>query len=408
MVYQVGSRNWYNAKLWNTGRVPFGPEAQIEIGKLLALYLKTLYFPPCKCLVVDCDNTLWGGILGEEGLGGIDLGEDYPGNVYKDFQRKLLALKNKGTLLAVASKNNEADVLEVFDCHSDSILKPGDFATMQINWSDKATSLTLIAEELNIGIDSLVFFDDSPVERDWVRTKLPEVTVIEVPKSPLGYVSALTESGAFSQLSISDEDRVRPKMYQEQINRIKSQTQSVSIEAFLAGLEMTATIGTVDQATIPRVVQLLSKTNQFNLTTRRHTETELQTMIDSGAIALWMRVADRFGDNGLVAVAIALSTNPDSWQIDTFLMSCRIMGRGVETAMLSVLARKIKDHGGQRILGQYIPTSKNDMVSDFYSSHCFKPHEENGGIWKWDFYRGEIPWPETIRLVDGDETRSER
>jgi len=403
MVSEFGSKNWFSPKLWYTGRVPFGADAQIETGKRLARYIKSLSLPACKCLVVDCDNTIWGGILGEEGLGGIELSEDYPGNVYKGFQRELLNLKDRGILLAMASKNNEEDVLEVFEQHADSLLKVGDFAATQIHWNDKATSLALIAEELNIGIDSLAFFDDNPVEREWVRTALPEVTVIDVPESPLEYIQTLNESSAFDQLLISDDDRARPKMYQEQTSRNKSQTQSVSIEEFLENLDMTATIGTVDADTLPRVAQLLTKTNQFNLTTRRHSESELQTMIDSGAVALWMRVSDRFGDNGLVAVAIAVADESDSWLIDTFLMSCRVIGRGVETAMLSFLSQSIQERGGRLILGQYVPTPQNGMVSEFYNSHAFESADEERGLWQWDLSQGQIPWPEVIRLKIANE-----
>ena len=404
IVYENGLRNWYSPKLWHMGRIPFGGPAQLETGRHLARYLGALCFPACKCLVLDCDNTLWGGILGEEGLGGIDLGDEYPGNVYKDFQRKLLSVKDCGVLLAVASKNNEEDVLEVFEKHPDSLLKPDDFAAMQIHWNDKATSLANIASALEIGTDSLAFFDDSPVERDWVRTRMPEVTVIEVPETPLGYIHALDESAALDHLAISGEDRARPRMYQEQIQRKRFQGQSVSTEEFLVRLEMTATIGSVDKVTLPRVTQLLAKTNQFNLTTRRHTEAELQAMIDAGAIAVWLRLSDRFGDNGLVGAAIATPGQAEIWTIDTFLMSCRVMGRHVETALLSVLSHRISELGGRAILGEYIPTPKNNMVSEFYPSHCFQAEDCGAELWRWDLSKGEISWPESIQLKVGDGT----
>ena len=405
-VCEFGIKNWSDTKLWYLARIPFGAKAQIEISKRLARYFRAICYPPCKCLVVDCDDTLWGGILGEEGLGGIHLSEDYPGNVYKDFQRKVLSLKNRGVLLAVASKNNEEDVIEVFEKHTDSVLKPNDFAAIQINWNDKASSLVQIAKDLDIGVDALAFFDDNPVEREWVRSQLPEVTVIDVPESPLEYVRALDESAAFDQLFISEEDRVRPKMYQEQTSRKKLQGRSVSIEAFLKGLEMTATIGKVDANTLPRVEQLLAKTNQFNLTTRRHTSSELQTMIDWGCIALWLRVSDRYGDNGLVGVAIAAPQDADMWMIDSFLMSCRVMGRKVETALLSIMSRFVHEQGGKTLMGEYIPTAKNNMVSEFYSSHSFQPSDGHSGLWKWDLSLNEIPWPEVIQLKVDDETSS--
>lgn len=403
-VSEFGITNWYSPKLWHLGRIPFGGPAQVEIAKHLARYLKALCYPPCKCLVLDCDDTLWGGILGEEGLGGIALSEEYPGNVYKDFQRKLLSLKHRGVLLAIASKNNEEDVLEVFEKHTDSVLKLDDFAAIQIHWNDKATSLSNIAKELEIGTDALAFFDDNPVERDWVRTQIPEVTVIEVPESPLEYVRALDESAAFDQLFISEEDRIRPRMYQEQISRKQFQGQSVSVDEFLEQLDMTATIGSLDANTMPRVAQLLAKTNQFNLTTRRHTASELQVMIDAGAVALWLRVSDRFGDNGLVGVAIAAPRESESWIIDTFLMSCRVMGRKVETALLSILSRFVQERGGRTLLGEYIPTTKNNMVSELYPSHNFQAEDGHPGLWTWDLSTGEIPWPKVIQLKVDDAT----
>ena len=405
-LYEFGIKNWSDTKLWYLGRIPFGAKAQIEISKRLARYFRAICYPACKCLVVDCDDTLWGGILGEEGLGGIHLSEEYPGNVFKDFQRKVLSLKNRGVLLAVASKNNEEDVMEVFEKHTDSVLKPNDFAAIQINWNDKASSLVQIAKDLDIGVDALAFFDDNPVERDWVRIQLPEVTVIDVPDSPLEYVQALDESSAFDQLYISEEDRVRPKMYREQNDRKYLQGQSISVDAFLEQLEMTATIGRVDSNTLPRVEQLLAKTNQFNLTTRRHTGSELQTMIDEGCVALWLRVSDRYGDNGLVGVAIAAPQDADTWIIDSFLMSCRVMGRKVETALLSNLSRYVRERGGRTLLGEYIPTAKNNMVYKFYSSHSFRSLDGRAGLWEWDLSLGEIPWPDVIHLEVGDEITS--
>ena len=254
IVYEFGLQGWYDPRLWYLGRIPFGAAAQLETARRLARYLRAICFPPCKCLVVDLDNTLWGGVLGETGLGGIALGEDYPGNVYKYFQRRLLSLQDRGVLLAAASKNNEADVLEVFQSHPDCILRKENFATTQIHWQDKAASLAAIAEELNIGTDSLAFFDDSPVERDWIRSQMPEVTVIEVPESPLGFADALEGSGAFDHLMISAEDRRRLELYQKGHESKRLQAESISLEEFLRQLDMTATVGDVSTETLPRVV----------------------------------------------------------------------------------------------------------------------------------------------------------
>ncbi|MFC1874296.1 HAD-IIIC family phosphatase [Chloroflexota bacterium] len=406
LTQEIGLQRLHDPKLWYLGRIPFGVETQLKAGRWLARYLRAICLPPCKCLAVDLDNTLWGGVLGEEGLGGIALGEDYPGNVYKEFQRRLLSLRDRGILLALNSKNNEADAIEVFQRHPDCVLKMDDFASVQINWQDKATNMAAIAEELNIGTDAIAFFDDNPVEREWVRTQMPEVTVIEVPESPLDFWRALEWSGAFDHLVIAAEDRQRAGMYQKEHERKQLQAQSVSLDEFLQQLNMVATIGSVNSETsetLPRVAQLVTKTNQFNLTTRRHTSSELETMIESGAAALWLRVTDRFGDNGLVGVAIVLPGESGQWLIDTFLLSCRVIGRQVETALLGTISRIIRQRGGKALLGEYIPTPRNTIAAEFYPAHRFEPLDSDRRLWKWDLSRGEIALPEFIEVrFEGD------
>jgi len=400
LTLESGLNNWADPKLWYSGRIPFGVDAQAKTGKRLASCLRAACFPPSKCLVVDLDNTLWGGVVGEEGIGGIALSEDYPGNVYKEFQRLLVSLRDRGVLLAIASKNNEADALEVFHGHSDCVLKIEDFAARQIHWNDKVTSLLAIAEELNIGVDSLAFFDDNPVERAWVRSQLPEVTVIEVPENPMGFADALEASGAFDTLDISAEDRTRGDMYRTENERHQLKGSSVSPEDFLRQLEMEAQIGYVGPETLPRVAQLLAKTNQFNLTTQRHTASDLQTMIESGAVALWLRLIDRFGDNGLVAVAVAVPgiENLGEWSIDTFLMSCRVTGMEVEAALLGVLTNIVRERQGESITGKYIPTAKNSMASEFYPAHSFESVSGNPNLWEWSFANGAVPVPEFVSV----------
>lgn len=402
LVQGLGQTNWYDPKLWYLGRIPFGTEAQVTTAQHLARYIRAASFPSSKCLVVDLDNTLWGGVLGEEGIGGIELGEDYPGRVYKDFQHQLLALRDRGILLAIASKNNETDVEEAFSKHPDLVVKLEDFATRQIHWGDKASSLEAIAAKLNIGIDSLVFFDDSPVERAWVRSQLPEVTVIDVPESPLGYADALEYSEAFDFLTVSAEDRIRASMYQSQQARQKLQNASLSLEQFLSQLEIKVTIGHLNQETLPRVAQLISKTNQFNLTTRRHTAPELQELVNSGAVALWLRAADKYGDNGLVAAAIAVPEGTNRWNIDSLVMSCRVFGLSVEIALLSRLTSEVIKRGGNIITGEYIPTAKNGMVSKLYPDYGFKTVEGDGERWEWDLSFGEVPPPDFVTIQSGD------
>ena len=399
LVTQSGQRNWQDPKIWYLGRIPMSSHAQLETGKSLSRYMRAAKFPACKCLVIDLDNTLWGGVIGEEGVGGIALGEEFPGSVYKSFQRRLLSLRDQGTLLAIASKNNEADALEVFEKHSDCVLSLDDFAARRINWNDKAASLISIAEELNIGTDALAFFDDSPVEREWVRSQMPEVTVIDVPNDPMGYADALEKSGAFDNLSISREDRQRPEMYQQEGQRKQLRQANVSPEEFFKQLEMTATIGFLDSDTLPRIAQLLAKTNQFNLTNRRHTAPILEEMTESGALGLWMRLEDRFGDNGLIAAAIAVPQTANNWNIDTFLMSCRVAGRRVESVFLGVLCSMLQKKGSESVTGEYLSTHKNGMVAGFYKSHGFQGIGDEGQYWKWSFSDGNLPVPQFISVV---------
>jgi len=399
LVGEYGLRRWSDPKLWYLARIPFGAEAQRDVGRALARHLRATCFPPCKCLVLDVDHTLWGGVLAEDGLQGIALGEDYPGNVFKEFQRRVLSLRDRGILLAIASKNNEAEVLEALQHHRDSLLKPEHFAAMQIHWQDKAVSLRAIASALNISTDALAFFDDSPVERAWVRSQMPEVTVIDVPESPLGFVQALEGSGAFDQLFLSPEDRQRAQWYHGDQARKRLQTAHPSLETFLEELEMTVTIGEVSGDTLPRVAQLVAKTNQFNLTTRRHTAAHLESMLDAGAVGLWIRVRDRFGDHGLVGVTMAVSQGTDQWTIDTFLLSCRVIGRRIETALLSALANAVRIRGGKTLVGEYLPTPKNAPAEAFYPIHGFEPLETSGRRWVWDFAaKGTIPMPSLVQV----------
>jgi len=394
---EIGLRQMFDARLDAVSRMPFGVAAQIALAGRLARSIRALRVPPLKCLVLDLDDTLWGGILGEVGPGGIALGNDYPGRAFADFQRAVRDLRHRGILLAIASKNNPPDVCEVFERHPDMVLRWHDFAAAQIHWEDKAASLAAIAAELRIGIDSLAFYDDSPVEREWIRSRLPEVAVIEVPEDPLQRIAALDEFEGFDQVFVSEEDRRRGTLYQHDRERERVRAQSASLDEFLAQLQIRATVGLVNAETLPRVAQLIHKTNQFNLTGRRHSEGELRRQLDEGAIACWLRASDRFGDYGVVGAAVAVPERPHAWRIDNFLLSCRILGRQVETALLAALARRVAESGGDELIGEYLPTPKNAPACDFYPRHGFAPE---GGRWVWRFSRGCILAPDHIALEE--------
>jgi FkbH-like protein len=399
LAAEVGLAAWYDPKLQHLGRIPVSAKAQSAIGERLARYLLALRRPPRKCLVLDLDATLWGGVLGEDGPGGIRLGEDYPGNAFKTFQRQLRSYRDRGVLLAIASKNNMADVREVFENHDEMVLRLEDFAAYQIHWNDKAQSLAAIARELNIGTEALVFFDDSPVERAWITSRMPEVLVVDVPKDPLGYGAALDASGAFDHLVVTVEDRHRAEVYQQQARRRDLEGPAGSVDDFLRALEMRVVLGAIDTATLPRVRQLLGKTNQFNVTTRRHTEADLQRMLATGAIGLWMRVLDRFGDQGLVGVALAVEEAPGDWLLDSFLMSCRVLGRKAEYALLSEVTAQAVARGARQLLGEFIPSPKNAPAADFFPSAGFVAEPQRGGFWRLDLAAGPLPPPNLLTLV---------
>ena len=419
LATEVGVARWYDAKLSVLARSPLGGEAQLAVGRRLARQIRALLRPPCKCLVLDLDNTLWGGVLGEDGIGGIALGEDYPGNVYKAFQRAIAGYRDRGVLLAIASKNNEADVVELFGSHKDLVLGLDDFAARQIHWNDKATSMRAIAAALDIGVDALALFDDSPVERAWVREQLPEATVIDVPKDPLQYIAALDDSGAFDHLVITHEDRQRARQYQDEVQRKDLELRAASPEDFLRALAMRVTIGPIDRATMARVVQLLGKTNQFNVTTRRYSEAELaQRLARDGAIGLWMRVSDRYGDSGLVGVALAEPVDePGSagrgsaaegqrgvvdgaaYRLDSFLMSCRVLGRQAERALLHAVAARARRAGAEQLLGEFIPTKKNAVAAGFFADAGFAPVADRANWWRLELTADLAP-PNLFEIIE--------
>ncbi len=401
VITETGLRS-FDSKLWYIARIPFGMGTQIELAKKLARTFKALKRPACKCLVLDLDNTLWGGILGEDGAEGIKIGEDYPGRVFKDFQRAILALRDRGILLALASKNNEDEVLDVFKRNKELILKLEDFSARQIHWEEKSKSLKLIAQELNIGTDALAFFDDQPLEREWIRSQMPEVTVIEVPSNSMEYAKTLDECGAFDQLFISEEDRKRASSYQIDRHRKQLEKQSESVEDFLKQLQAVIHVESVTKETLPRIAQLMGKTNQFNLTTRRYTGADLEQMMEEGALALSVRAEDRFGDYGLAGAAVAIpldkSGQPGSWKIDVFLISCRVLGRQVEAAFLSALSTRVKAKGAQTLIGEFIPTAKNAPAADFYKKNGFDSKDSEARIWTRDISKKEISVPPFITV----------
>ena len=350
-------------------------------------------------MAVDLDNTLWGGVIGEDGMNGIRLGAEYPGAAFQELQRALLDLSRRGILLAVCSKNNPADAMEALSGHPGMVLQPRDFAAMRINWNDKAQNLREIAAELNIGLDTIAFLDDNPVERQQVREQAPEAIVIHLPEDPMGYAQAVRDCPWFERLTLSEEDLRRGELLRGAARARRNWKRSVtSKEDFYRSLEQVAEIAPVNPQTLARVSQLTQKTNQFNLTTRRYTEQQIAEMAASPAWRVWtLRVKDRYADNGLVGVAIA-ELDGEVCEIDSFLMSCRVIGRTVETAFLAHLAADARQQGATVLQGWFLPTKKNAPAREFYRDHGFEAAErtEEGVLWRLDLHEKEIRTPEWI------------
>jgi len=384
-----GKSNVRDERMWYMASIPYDPSFMAVLSRE---YLRTIVAVrglTKKCIVLDLDNTLWGGVVGEDGYNGIKLGGTAaPGNAFADFQKALDTLRQRGILLALCSKNNAADVWPVIDNHPGMVLKREHFAAVRINWQDKATNIVEIARELNIGLDSLVFLDDNPAERGLVRQQVPQVTTVEMPKDPAYYTRTLLSLDLFETVALTEEDLRRGALYQEQQARKQfeeSTAEAGDLKAYLRGLQIQIKIDTANSFTIPRIAQLINKTNQFNVTTRRYTEAQVRSMAED--IDNWgvysINVSDRFGDSGLTGVAL-VEKSRDSWKIDSFLMSCRVLGRGIEDALLHKIITDAKAHGAQELIGEFIPTEKNAPSADFFVNQGFTFIEEanTAMIWK--------------------------
>jgi FkbH-like protein len=396
---EVGYRRCRDPRSWHIGRIAISPAHMPHLAADYASLLQAELSRPKKCLAVDLDNTLWGGVLGEDGAAALQIGQVFPGNAYRAFQQALLDLRRRGVILAAVSKNDHDEAMAVLRDHPDMLLRPRDFSASRINWQDKPQNIREIAAELNIGLDSIVFFDDNPAERALMREALPEVTTLEAPADPAGYTRCLLDSRCFDQLSYSEEDWHRGDMYRAQAEREQFRTSSGTLLDFYAGLEMHAAIEPVNDWTMDRVHALLHKTNQFNVTTRRHSQGALQAMrTDPNFTVLTVKLTDRFGDNGVIGAAI-LEVQDDRAVIDSLLLSCRVIGRTVETAVLSRLCETARECGCRTMQGGFIPTKKNRPAADLFERHGFRraaADEDGSQIWLLDLEEQRVEWPSYI------------
>ena len=366
-----GYDNIFDPKIWYLSRNPFSKSAYMKMAKELKSYIMSILGKVKKCIVLDLDNTLWGGIAGEDGLEGIQLGYDYPGNCYLQFQKELLKLNKRGIVLAINSKNNENDALNIIENHPYMVLKKENFATMQINWTDKATNLHKIINTLNIGADSVIFIDDNPVECELVKENFPQCCVIKIPDKPFLIPEIINKLPDIETIKLTNEDKNKSQMYQAQSQRKNLEVSAVSLEDFLYKLEMKVQIEPMSNFSLPRIAQLTQKTNQFNTTLKRYTDKDiLDISQDCQNFIFSVACTDKFGDNGIIGVII-LKTQNKTCFIDTFLLSCRVIGRTIEESMIAFIVKLAQKKCMENIIGKITRHSRNKMVHDIYSKFNF-------------------------------------
>ena len=387
-----GLDKWHDRDFYNLYKFALAYDAIPYLAYNLGQLIKASVGKTKKCLVLDLDNTLWGGVIGDDGVNGIQLGhETAVGESFVEFQRYVAKLKERGIILAVCSKN-DLEIAKTGFTHPDSVLKVDDFAAFVTNWEPKHLNLLKVAKEINIGLDSLVFIDDNPVERQIIKEQLPEVIVPDVVAGePSSYIEALEQGRYFEQLSISDDDLKRNKTYLENKKRNDLEREFTSYDDFLRSLDMEAEIKSFIPMYLDRITQLTNKTNQFNLTTKRYTRGEIEAVADNNKeyITLYGRLKDKFGDNGLVSVIVG-KKEKDILHINLWLMSCRVLKRDFEFAMFNELVKLAKEQGIKEIRGYYYRTPKNNMVADLYEKLGFKVIDDNGEKWKFEINKADI------------------
>jgi len=394
---QVGNAVWQDELQWFNFQQHPSTEALGALADVMAAHLRAILGLTRKVLVTDLDNTLWKGVIGEDGLSGIKIGPGSPhGEAHARLQQYLLELKQRGILLAVASKNNYEDACLPFQKHENMLLRLGDFVAFEANWDDKASSIREISRKLALGTDSFVFLDDSPNEREWVRSQIPDIAIVELGSSVFHYVKDLDRGQYFFALSLSSEDSARTVGYQTESARKDLMASAQSLDEFLARLQLRAKSVPIDSGNLARVTQLINKTNQFNLTTRRYTEGQIEELVQ--APQCWcsaFHLADKMGDYGLIGVILCRVCGPSQWEIDTWLMSCRVLGRQMEKFMFDRLMEASQSRGIGELIGVYRPTPKNGLVSDHYTKLGFQRVSETPELVR---YRLAVP-QNTVRTA---------
>lgn len=402
-----GKTGWFDDRFWYHSKHAFSVNATGQVGHSGARLIAAIKGRAKKCVVVDLDNTLWGGVIGDDGSQSIKIGAGtVEGEAFAEFQSYLLALKERGVILAVCSKNDHDIARTAFTESPGMVLQYEDFAMFVANWSNKADNIKSIAESLEIGLDSMVFVDDNPVERDLVRTMLPMVAVPELTADPSQYLRILDRECYADQVAFTDEDSRRTDSYRANMSRKESRIQFTNLDEFLKHLEMTAAVGEFDDSNLPRIAQLINKSNQFHLTTTRYSEAQVRAMIaDDSKTCRYFRLTDRHGDNGLISVLILDDQNDEELVIDTWVMSCRVLARGMEEFICNELVSLTKAKNRSRLIGRYLPTEKNGLVADLYERLGFEKlaDEEGQTTWQLTVTESTQPAQSFIRRVDADD-----
>jgi FkbH-like protein len=395
-----GKERWADARYWYHSKHAFALDAYGQLAFHSARLLSALKGRARKCLVLDLDNTLWGGVIGDDGLAGIRLGNGADGEAFVDFQRWLRAMKDRGVILAVCSKNERDAAMEPFRSHPDCVLKLEDIAVFVANWTNKADNVREIADTLNIGLDSLVFVDDNAVERDFVRTQLPEVAVPDLPEDPAGYIEAIERNHYFETTSLSAEDRARAQLYRENAKRAELRDSAADITQYLRSLDMVCESGHADAFHLPRMAQLINKSNQFHLTGSRYSEAELKRLARlADHNVRYFKLRDRIGDNGLISV-IVLSVRGPELHVDTWVMSCRVLGRTVEEFIRNNIVDAARHANCRAVVGRYRASAKNKLVAGLYQRLGFEKIADGEGETTWRLVIGAAT-PDLVSQISG-------
>lgn len=392
----VGLADWHDPGQWNLAKLPFAQSMVPLYADYVCRIPAAMRGKTRRCLILDLDNTLWGGVIGDDGLDGIALGQgSAQGEAFSAIQHTALSLRERGIVLAVSSKNEESNARLPFQKHPDMVLKEEHIAVFQANWSAKASNIKAISEALDLGLESMVFLDDNPAERAQVRRELPEVAIPELPDDPALYPRTLMAAGYFENTTFSQEDRQRSAYYEANAKRVQALEQVGDFNAYLQSLEMKISFAPFDETGRPRITQLINKSNQFNLTTRRYTETQVaEFQKNPHYYTLQVRLADTFGDNGMISVVI-VEKKDACWEIDTWLMSCRVLKRRVEERVLQEIAIAAKAEGVETLVGRYVPTERNVIVVDHYKELGFThTTDEADGTSLWEIAVDAIPTEE--------------